>query len=72
MCLDALLAQLIALQQRVDFWKRQLTLAPPERLSNAPERYVEHYEREVVKLESLIAAKNRERNAHGPRRRGGR
>lgn len=60
MCLESLLAQLIALQQRVYFWKRQLQLAPSERLSVSPERYLEHYEQQVSKLESLIAEKNRE------------
>ena len=40
----------------------ELTLS--ERISDSPERYTEHYEREVAKLEHQIAAINR--NAPSP------
>jgi hypothetical protein len=59
MSVDDLLTLLLIQQRRADFWKRQLELAPSERVCDSPKRYIEHYEREVAKLEREIAAINR-------------
>ena len=57
---ESVLAILVACRLRLEFWRRQLTVTESERLAGDPQRYIEHYERQIAELRRLIEAMDRE------------
>jgi hypothetical protein len=56
MSLEYLQAMLVANQQRLEFWKRQLQASPSDRVSGVPQTYIRHYEQQIAALERVIKA----------------